>query len=172
MSLVTFIGPKPNLLGIDETDIALRLEASQPVLTMDELDQLKAIDTLTQGRYRSLTLDITYAVSQGKQGMASAIEALCKAAEKAVNDGFNLLILSDRNVGPERIAIPALLACSATHQSLVRAGLRTNTGLVMDTGSAREVHHFALLAGYGAEAICPWLEIGRASCRERGCQYV
>src|SRR3546814_9768648 len=70
------------------------------------------------------------------------------------------------------IAIPALLACSATHQSLVRAGLRTNTGLVMDTGSAREVHHFALLAGYGAEAICPWLEIGRASCRERGCQYV
>ncbi|HYD33663.1 MAG TPA: glutamate synthase large subunit, partial [Methylophilaceae bacterium] len=157
MSLVTFIGPKPNLLGIDESDPALRLEASQPVLTLDELEQLKAIDTLTQGRYRSLTLDITYAASQGKQGMAAAIEALCKAAEQAVNDGFNLLILSDRTVGPERVAIPALLACSATHQFLVRAGLRTNTGLVVDTGSAREVHNFALLAGYGAEAICPWL---------------
>ena len=157
MSLVTFIGPKPNLLGIDETNPPIRLEASQPVLTLDELEQLKAIDSLTQGRYRTLTLDITYAAAQGKQGMAAAIESLCKAAADAVHNGFNLLILSDRQVSPDRIAIPALLACSATHQSLVRAGLRTNTGLVIDTGSAREVHHFALLGGYGAEAICPWL---------------
>jgi len=157
MSLVTFIGPKPNLLGIDETNPPIRLEASQPVLTLDELEQLKAIDTLTQGRYRSLTLDITYPVAQGKQGMAAAIEALCKASAQAVHDGFNLLILSDRQINADRMAIPALLACAATHQSLVRAGLRTNTGLVIDTGSAREVHHFALLAGYGAEAICPWL---------------
>ncbi|HWU82175.1 MAG TPA: glutamate synthase-related protein, partial [Methylophilaceae bacterium] len=157
MSLVTFIGPKPNLLGIDETDPPLRLEASQPVLTLDELEQLKAIDTLTQNRYRALTLDITYPVAQGKQHMAAAIEALNKAAEKAVNDGFNVLILSDRQVSAERLAIPALLACSATHQHLVKAGLRTSTGLVIDTGSAREVHHFALLGGYGAEAVCPWL---------------
>ncbi|HWU82671.1 MAG TPA: glutamate synthase large subunit, partial [Methylophilaceae bacterium] len=157
MSLVTFIGPKPNLLGIDETDPPLRLEASQPVLTLDELEQLKAIDTLTQNRYRALTLDITYPVVQGKQHMAAAIEALNKAAEKAVNDGFNVLILSDRQVSAERLAIPALLACSATHQHLVKAGLRTSTGLVIDTGSAREVHHFALLGGYGAEAVCPWL---------------
>jgi glutamate synthase (NADPH) large chain len=159
MSLVTFIGPKPNLLGIDETNPPLRLEASQPVLLQDELAQLKAIDTLTQNRYRSLTLDITYPVAQGKQGMASALETLCAAAKKAVNDGFNVLILSDRQVSADRLAIPALLACSATHQYLVRAGLRTNTGLVIDTGSAREVHHFALLAGYGAEAICPWLAL-------------
>jgi glutamate synthase (NADPH/NADH) large chain len=157
MSLVTFIGPKPNLLGIEETNPALRLEASQPVLTLDELEQLKAIDSLTQGRYRALVLDITYPISQGKQNMAHAIDAVCKAAEKAVHDGFNVLILSDRQVSPDRLAIPALLACAATHQHLVRAGLRTNTGLVIDTGSAREVHHFALLAGYGAEAICPWL---------------
>ncbi len=157
MSLVTFIGPKPNLLGIDETDPPLRLEASQPVLMPDELEQLKTIDTLTQGRYRPLVLDITYPFSDTKQTMADAIKALCKAAEQAVHDGFNLLILSDRSVSAERLAIPALLACTATHQSLVRAGLRTNTGLVVDTGSAREVHHFALLAGYGAEAICPWL---------------
>ncbi|HSH73381.1 MAG TPA: glutamate synthase-related protein [Methylophilaceae bacterium] len=157
MSLVTFIGPKPNLLGIDETNPPIRLEASQPVLMLDELEQLKAIDTLTQGRYRSLTLDITYPATQGKQGMAATIDALCNAAAQAVKDGFNLLILSDRQISADRIAIPALLACAATHQSLVRAGLRTNTGLVIDTGSAREVHHFALLAGYGAEAICPWL---------------
>lgn len=159
MSLVTFIGPKPNLLGIDETNPPLRLEASQPVLLQDELAQLKAIDTLTQNRYRSLTLDITYPAAQGRQGMASALETLCAAAKKAVNDGFNVLILSDRQVSADRLAIPALLACSATHQYLVRAGLRTNTGLVVDTGSAREVHHFALLAGYGAEAICPWLAL-------------
>ncbi len=157
MSLVTFIGPKPNLLGIEETNPPLRLEASQPVLTVDELEQLKAIDSLTQGRYRPLVLDITYPLSQAKQNMANAIDAVCKAAEKAVHDGFNVLILSDRQVSSGRLAIPALLACAAVHQHLVRAGLRTNTGLVIDTGSAREVHHFALLAGYGAEAVCPWL---------------
>ncbi|MEQ1602126.1 MAG: glutamate synthase-related protein [Methylophilaceae bacterium] len=162
MSLVTFIGPKPNLLGIDETDPPLRLEASQPVLMLDELAQLTAIDTFTQNRFRALVLDITYPVSQlspamAKQAMAGAIEALNQAAEQAVRNGVNLLILSDRAMSAERLAIPALLACAATHQSLVRAGLRTNTGLVIDTGSAREVHHFALLAGYGAEAICPWL---------------
>ena len=157
MSLVTFIGPKPNLLGIDETNPPMRLEASQPVLTLAELEQLKSIDKLTQNQYRALTLDITYPVSQGKAGMAAAIEALCAAASKAVHDGINLLILSDRAISKDRLAIPALLATSATHQSLVRAGLRTSTGLVVDTGSAREVHHFALLGGYGAEAVCPWL---------------
>ncbi len=159
MSLVTFIGPRPNLLGIDETDPPLRLEASQPVLLLDELAQLKAIDTLTQNRYRAITLDMTYPLAQGKQGMGAALESLCSAAKQAVADGFNIIILSDRQVGAERLAIPALLACSATHQYLVRAGLRTNTGLVVDTGSAREVHHFALLAGYGAEAVCPWLAL-------------
>ncbi|MFZ9643068.1 MAG: glutamate synthase-related protein [Candidatus Methylopumilus sp.] len=157
MSLVTFIGPKPNLLAIDETNPPMRLEASQPVLTLEELEQLKAIDTLTQNQYRALTLDITYPVAEGKAGMSAALEALCAAASQAVRDGFNLLILSDRAISKDRLAIPALLACSATHQSLVRAGLRTSTGLVVDTGSAREVHHFALLGGYGAEAVCPWL---------------
>jgi len=157
MSLVTFIGPKPNLLGIDETNPPLRLEASQPVLTPEELAQLKTIDKLTQNRYRSLVADITYSASAGTKGMSEAIAALCQAAEKSVHDGYNVLILSDRNVCEERMAIPALLATAAVHHHLVKAGLRTNTGLVVDTGSAREVHHFALLAGYGAEAVCPWL---------------
>jgi len=157
MSLVTFIGPKPNLLGVDETSPPLRLEASQPVLTLDELEQLKAIATLTQNQYQSLVLDITYPASQGVVGMAAAVASIASAAEKAVHDGFNILILSDRNLSADRLAIPALLACSATHEHLVKAGLRTSTGLVVDTGSAREVHHFALLAGYGAEAVCPWL---------------
>ncbi len=157
MSLVTFIGPKPNLLGVDESTPPMRLEASQPVLTLDELEQLKAIATLTQNQYKSLVLDITYPASQGKAGMAAAVASVTNAAENAVKSGFNILILSDRNVSADRLAIPALLACSATHEHLVDAGLRTSTGLVIDTGSAREVHHFALLAGYGAEAVCPWL---------------
>jgi glutamate synthase (NADPH/NADH) large chain len=157
MSLVTFIGPKPNLLGIDETTPPMRLEASQPVLMLDELEQLKSIAALTNNQYKSLVLDITYPAQEGKAGMATALESLTQAAEKAVQDGFNILILSDRLINAERIAIPALLACSATHEHLVKAGLRTSTGLVVDTGSAREVHHFALLAGYGAEAVCPWL---------------
>ncbi len=157
MSLVTFIGPKPNLLGIDETNPPPRLEASQPVLLPEELEQLRNIENLTHGRYRSLVLDMTYPVAQGKDGMAAAIDALCAAAEKSVRDGYNLLILSDRSVSSERLAIPALLATGAVHHHLVKGGLRTNTGLVIDTGSARETHHFALLGGYGAEAVCPWL---------------
>lgn len=157
MSLVTFIGPKPNLLGVDETNPPLRLEASQPVLLPYELAQLQQIDQHTKNLYRALTLDMTYPLANGKAGMAAAIDALCNAAEKAVNDGFNLLILSDRNISAQQMAIPALLATAAVHLHLVNAGLRTNTGLVVDTGSARETHHFALLAGYGAEAVCPWL---------------
>jgi glutamate synthase (NADPH/NADH) large chain len=157
MSLVTFIGPKPNLLGVDETKPPMRLEASQPILTLDELAQLTAIASLTENEYTSVTLDITYDAALGQVGMADAVKGICDASVKAVNDGFNIIILSDRNVSESRIAIPALLACSATHEHLVHTGLRTSTGLVVDTGSARETHHFALLAGYGAEAVCPWL---------------
>ena len=159
MSLVTFIGPKPNLLGVDETNPPLRLEASQPVLTLAELEQLKNIGTTTKGQFKSLVLDITYDAKLGKAGLEGALESLHKTAQNAVHDGFNVLILSDRSISKNRIAIPALLACSATHEYLVKAGLRTSTGLVVDTGSAREVHHFALLAGYGAEAVCPWLAL-------------
>ncbi len=157
MSLVTFIGPKPNLLGHDVANPPLRLEASQPVLTLAELAQLIAIDTATKGQFKSLVLDITYDATDGKDGLEAAVETLNKTAEQAVHNGFNVLILSDRAVAKNRIAIPALLACSSTHEHLVKTGLRTSTGLVIDTGSAREVHHFALLAGYGAEAVCPWL---------------
>jgi glutamate synthase (NADPH/NADH) large chain len=157
MSLTSFIGPKPNLLGIDETVPALRLEVHQPVLSNDDIAKLRNIDQLTQGRYRSQVLDMTYPASQGAAGCEAAANALCAAADKAVADGYNVLILSDRAMSSERVAIPALVACSRVHQHLVRAGLRTSTGLVVETGSAREVHHFALLAGYGAEAVCPWL---------------
>ncbi|MFZ2542220.1 MAG: glutamate synthase large subunit [Gallionella sp.] len=157
MSLTSFIGPKPNLLGIDETDPPLRLEVHHPVLSNDDIAKLCNIDQLTQGEFRSLVLDVTYPVKQGAAGCVKAVKALCAAADKAVADGCNVLILSDRAVSAQRVAIPALLACSKVHLHLVHEGLRTSTGLVVDTGSVREVHHFALLAGYGAEAVCPWL---------------
>ena len=157
MSLTSFIGPKPNLLGIDETDPPLRLEVEQPILSNEDMAKLRDIGKLTGKQYKSLVLDITYPATKGAKGCEAAIQALCVAAKKAVADGYNVLILSDRPVSSKRVAIPALLACAAVHHYLVREGLRTSAGLVVDTGSAREVHHFALLAGYGAEAICPWL---------------
>jgi glutamate synthase (NADPH/NADH) large chain len=159
MSLTTFIGPKPNLLGIDETNPPLRLEAQQPVLSNDDLARLRNIHKATKGQFKALVLDITYPVKQGAKGCAAALKALRKAASQSVGDGYNILILSDRNTTRERVAIPALLATSGVHHHLVRAGLRTSTGLVVDTGSARETHHIALLAGYGAEAVCPWLAL-------------
>ncbi|BCK86339.1 ferredoxin-dependent glutamate synthase 1 [Sideroxyarcus emersonii] len=157
MSLTSFIGPKPNLLGIDETKPAPRLEVHQPVLSEEDIAKLYDIEKLTKSVYKSQVLDITYPVKDGAAGAEKAIAALCKAAEKAVAKGYNVLILSDRAMSAARVAIPALLATAAVHHHLVKAGLRTSTGLVVDTGSAREVHHFALLAGYGAEAVCPWL---------------
>lgn len=159
MSLTSFIGPKPNLLGIadDEEELTPRLEVTQPVLTDEDLARLVHIERLTKGRFRTLVLDIVYPVSEGADGCARALDRLCEAAERSVGEGYNILVLSDRKVDAGHVAIPALLATSAVHHHLVRKGLRTSTGLVVDTGSAREVHHFALLAGYGAEAICPWL---------------
>lgn len=160
MSLVTFIGPKPNLLGIEETNPPWRLESSQPVLNLEELEQLKSIESLTNGHFKSKVIDITYEKTSGsnaKDRMSVALNNICNQANQAIKDGFNILILSDRNISSNRIAVPALLASSATHEFLVHEGNRTKTGLVVDTGSAREVHHFALLGGYGAEAICPWL---------------
>ncbi len=159
MSLVSFIGPKPNLLDINNVNPPLRLEVTQPVLDVTGMAQLRSIAEITGDKFRSFALDITYPAAWGAQGIEARLAALCAKAVDAVNNGFTVLILTDRAVDHERVAIPALLATSAVHQHLIREGLRTNTGLVVETGSAREVHHFALLGGYGAEAIHPFLAL-------------
>ena len=159
MSLVSFIGPKPNLLDINNVNPPLRLEVSQPVLDFAAMAQIRDIDQVTGKKFRSFELDITYPAAWGPEGIEARVAALCARAVDAVHSGYNILIVSDRLVDSERVAIPALLATSAVHQHLIRAGLRTNTGLVVETGSAREVHHFALLGGYGAEAIHPYLAL-------------
>ena len=156
-SLVTLIGPRPNLLGLNQTDDHWRLEARQPILTDQELTKVRHIAELAGDRFRSRTLDICYPADQGAEGMEPALARLCAEAERAVADGDNILILSDRRMGRDWIAIPALLATAAVHHHLVRKGLRTEVGLIVETGEAREVHHLALLAGYGAEAIHPYL---------------
>ncbi|RYG14235.1 MAG: glutamate synthase subunit alpha [Burkholderiales bacterium] len=157
MSLVSFVGPKPNLLDINQVNPPMRLEVSQPILDFNDMVKLRDIDTFTRGKFRSYTLDITYPLHWGKEGVEAKLASLCAEAVDAIKGGKNILIISDRNVSAEQVAIPALLALSAVHQHLIREGVRTNAGLVVETGSAREVHHFGVLAGYGAEAVHPWL---------------
>ena len=157
MSLVSLIGPRPNLLGLNEAGKHMRLEVNQPVLSNEDLERVRHIEDNTGGVFRTFTLDVCYPVEQGAEGMEPALKRLCRQAEQAVLEGYNILSLSDRNMNRDYIAIPALLATSAVHHYLIKKGLRTSSGLVVETGSALEVHHFATLAGYGAEAINPYL---------------
>ncbi len=157
MSLVSFIGPKPNLLDINQVNPPMRLEVAQPILDFADMAKLRNIEAVTQGKFRSATLDITYPLAWGHEGVEAKLASLCAEAVDAIKSGKNILIISDRAVSATQVAIPALLALSAIHQHLVREGLRTTAGLVVETGSAREVHHFGVLAGYGAEAVHPYL---------------
>jgi len=157
MSLTSIMGPNPNLLGLGEEKPLMRLEVHQPILNNIDLEKIRHIDRYTEGKFHTITLSMCYPTNEGATGMRAAIERLCKEAEEAVCKHFNIVILSDRGMDADHIAIPALLVTSAVHQHLIRQGLRTETGLVIETGSAREIHHFATLAGFGAEAINPYL---------------
>ena len=157
MSLVSFIGPKPNLLDINAVNPPMRLEVSQPVLDFDDMARLRNIEKHTSGKFKAYEIDITYPAAWGHEGVEARLASLCAEAVEAIQSGHNILIVTDRKMDRANIAIPALLALSAIHHHLVRKGLRTSTGLVVETGTAREVHHFAVLAGYGAEAVHPYL---------------
>ena len=159
MSLVSFIGPKPNLLGINEINPPYRLEVAQPVLDFDNMAKLRRIATYTGNKFHSAELDICYPLAWGNEGVEARLASLCAEAEDHVHKGSSILIVSDRRIDAAHVAIPALLATSAVHHHLVTKGLRTRVGLVVETGAARETHHFALLAGYGAEAVHPYLAL-------------
>lgn len=156
MSLVSFIGPRPNIFDLVGSSRRKRLEVRQPILTNSDLEKIRSIGH-TEDRFDTKTIDITYSATEGAAGMPAAIERLCERAEAAVAGGYNIIILSDRQVGPDRIDIPTLLATAAVHHHLIRKGLRTAVGLVVESGEPREIHHFCCLAGYGAEAINPYL---------------
>ena len=162
MSLVSFIGPRPNLFDQEGSKAQKRLEVRQPILTNEDLEKIRTIENVEGSGFKSITIDTTYPAANGPAGMRPALEAICIQAEAAVRISatgqvYNIIVLSDRMVGRERIGIPALLATAAVHHHLIRMGLRTRAGLVIETGEPREVHHFACLAGYGAEAINPYL---------------
>jgi glutamate synthase (NADPH/NADH) large chain len=156
MSLVSIIGPRPNLLG-HHAGNHYRLEVTQPILTNTDLEKIRDIDNLAGGAFRTQTIDTTWPADEGAGGMEAAVARICQEATEAVLADYNILILSDREVGPDRIPVPSLLATAAVHNHLIRQGLRMSTGIVVETGEAREVHHFCVLAGYGAEAINPYL---------------
>jgi glutamate synthase (NADPH/NADH) large chain len=157
MSLVSIIGPRPNLLDHEGMSNTKRLEVRQPILTNEDLEKIRSISEMSGDHFKSRTFDITFPAEHGPDGMGWAIDELCERAEEEVRNGCNIIILSDRKAGADRIPIPALLACAAVHHHLIRNGLRTSVGMVLETGEPREVHHFACLAGYGAEAINPYL---------------
>jgi glutamate synthase (NADPH/NADH) large chain len=156
MSLVSFIGPRPNIFDLEGLSRRKRLEVRQPILTNGDLEKIRSIGH-TEELFDTKTLDTTYDSDESADGMAVAVERLCRRAEQAVHGGYNIIVLSDRQIGADRIAIPALLATAAVHHHLIRKGLRTSVGLVVESGEPREVHHFCCLAGYGAEAINPYL---------------
>ncbi|HQS69503.1 MAG TPA: glutamate synthase large subunit [Novosphingobium sp.] len=156
MSLVSMIGPRPNLLGHDAGSHK-RLEVDQPILTNEEVAKIRSVEAALDGAFRTATIDTTWDAATGADGLEMAIKEMCWAATEAVLADKNILILSDRAQCETRIPMPAALATAAVHQHLVRQGLRMQTGLVVETGEAREVHHFCVLAGYGAEAINPYL---------------
>jgi glutamate synthase (NADPH/NADH) large chain len=134
-----------------------RLEVDQPILTNADLAKIRSVEEALDGAFRCATVDITWDASTGAAGIALAIKEMCWAATEAVLQDHTILVLSDRAQSEARVPMPALLATAAVHHHLVRQGLRMQTGLVVETGEAREVHHFCVLAGYGAEAINPYL---------------
>ncbi len=156
MSLTSMVGPRPNLLGRD-AGTHKRLEVGQPILTNEDLAKIRSVEAALDGAFRCATIDICWDAGAGVEGVELALREMCWAATEAVLQDHNILVLSDRAQGPDRIPIPSLLATAAVHHHLVRQGLRMQTGLVVETGEAREVHHFCALAGYGAEAINPYV---------------
>ncbi len=153
MSLQAVVGAEVNLLA-ETPEQAHQLVMNQPILRNHELEKLRQV---SHEVFDAATIDITWPIEQGPDGMEERLAAVCEEAAMHVEHGANILILSDRNLGPERVAIPSLLAVAAVHQSLVRRGTRTRTGLVIESGEPRDIHHMATLIGYGAAAINPYV---------------
>lgn len=153
MSLTNYIGAEGNLLG-EKPEDCRRLEISQPILTNLEMAKLRDV---TYGNFRTKTVSTLFDTSTGEQGLKKAIDDVCKSADMAIEEGFNIVVLSDWGVKVDKAAIPALLVTAAVHHHLIKTGNRGKVGLVVESGEPREVHHFALLIGYGAGAVNPYL---------------
>lgn len=153
MSLVTNIGPKPNLIA-ETPDACRRIKLQQPILTNADLQKIR---TIGDSNFKHKTLPLLFRVAEGPDGLEVAVEQLCQQASKAIQDGEKFLILSDRGVNEKWAPIPSLLGIAAVHHHLVRQETRTEVGLILETGEPRDVHQFACLIGYGAGAVNPYL---------------
>ena len=153
MSLATGVGGELNLLSESE-DHARQLSLDQPILLNSELETIRHVN---HDVLRAETIDITWDEADGPGGLEPRLIQVAEEAEAAVDDGVNILILSDRRTGPRRVPIPSLLAVGAVHQHLVRRGTRLRAGMILESGEPREVHHMATLIGYGCAAINPYL---------------
>lgn len=153
MSLECFIGPEKNLAEVSEEHVH-RMSLPHPILSNRELDSIRNMD---HRGWKSRTIDITFEKSQGEAGMMAAIDRICAEATQAIAENYSIIILSDRNISADRMALSSLVACGAVHHHLVNSHQRTQIGLVIESGEAREVHHHCLLVGYGADAINPYV---------------
>ena len=177
MSMDTTVGREHNLLDASP-EACQQIKLSSPVLGNAEMDKLRRIESMSDGRFKSITIPILYKIAEGSDGLRRALADVCERATAAIGEGHELLILSDRAMDRDNAAIPAPLAVSGVHHHLLRLGLRTHVGLILESGEPREVHHFALLVGYGCAAINPYLAFetiedlcGRASLeRPRRCR--
>ncbi|TMM18218.1 MAG: glutamate synthase large subunit [Actinobacteria bacterium] len=153
MSLSTSLGSERNLF--EETpEHAHKLVLDQPILLNRELETLRHV---SHEVFAARTIDITWPLREGAAGMSRAIERICREASEAIDGRVNIIVLSDRRLGPQRVPIPSLLAVAAVHHHLVREGTRLRAGIILESGEPREVHHFATLIGYGASAINPYV---------------
>ncbi len=154
MSLECLIGPEGNLLSCNPEN-AHRLRLKNPIISDSELS---SIQNLNSHGWKTKTIDITYKKENGnKKRMLSALDRICKESEEAIKQGYSFIVLSDRKLGSQRIALSSLLACSTVHHHLIGEEKRTRIGIIVETGEAREVHHHCLLIGYGADAINPYM---------------
>ncbi len=153
MSLACFVGPEQNVLGCSEKHVN-RLKLKTPILSNEELNTLKNID---YRGWKSKVIDITFEKKSGPQGMMECIHSTCVSASEAIAEGYSLIILSDRELSADRMAVSSLIACGAVHHHLVNSHERARIGIIVESGEAREVHHHCLLTGYGADAINPYI---------------
>ena len=160
MSLCTTVGPEANMLE-PSAECARQIELKSPIVTNEQLEKLRYLGESdgpwARNGFKSLTISMVYHVAGGGRALESALEDICRQASAAIASGYQILILSDRDIGPEMAPIPALLAVAAVHHHLIREGTRTQVGFILESGEPREIHHFALLLGYGAAAVNPYL---------------
>ena len=155
MQTAVTIGPERNLLN-PEPESCRQIKLRHPIITNEELEKLRRVE---QPFFKSVTLSALFSAARGEKALGEALGNLCQSATEAIGRGANILILSDRGVNEQNVPIPALLATAALHHHLIREGTRTRVGLVVETGEARETHHFCLLIGYGAGAINPYIAL-------------